>query len=160
MKTRFLILAALTLSSGYLLTSCKESNKEATTIAPVSTETNQATEKTKVTPINLTFVSAGYETKEEGSDWVKIELKSLEQDQVAILVTSREDIKKPTCSLETVAIKLNDHTYQALLQEVQVNFTIEEGKLIIDTVNESDRGVLSYYCSGGASLVGSYNAIN
>ncbi len=159
MKTRFLILATLTLTSGYLLTSCKESSKEAPITVPVSTEASQV-EATKVEPINLTFVSEGYATKEEGSDWIKINITSLEQDQVAILVTSREDIKKPTCSLETVATKLNDHTYQAILQEVPVNFSLKEGELNIDTVNESDRGVLSYYCSGGGSLVGNYKTGN
>ncbi|MGG5505585.1 MULTISPECIES: hypothetical protein [unclassified Myroides] len=156
MKTKILIAVALTLTSGYLLTSCKEGTKEVPTVAPVSTEATQVTEESNAEPMNLTFVSEGYATKEEGSDWVKINLSSLDQDQVAILVTSREDIKKPTCSLETVATKLNDHTYQAILQEVPVNFSLQEGALHIDTVNESDRGVLSYYCSGGGTLVGSY----
>ncbi|QQU00171.1 hypothetical protein [Myroides odoratus] len=160
MKTRILILAALTLTSGFLLTSCKENTKEATTTAPEATEASQVTEATKAEPVNLTLVSEGYATKEDGSDWVKINITSLEQDQVTILVTSREDIKKPTCSLETVATQLNDHTYQAILQEVPVNFTLKEGELSIDTVNESDRGILSYYCSGGGSLVGSYKALN
>lgn len=156
MKTRFFILA-LMLTSGFLLTSCKEQVKEPT--AAIPTETNIDTAEVKEEVINLTFASEGYTTKEEGSDWVKVDIKSSSPDQVTILVTSREDIKKPTCSLETIATKLNDNTYQAVLQEVQVNFVLGAGQLTIDTVNESDRGVLSYYCSGGGSLLGSYMEI-
>ena len=156
MKTRSLILA-LALSSGFLWTSCKEQVKESEATTP--TEVDTATTETKVADINLTFASEGYATKEEGSDWVKINLKSTAPDQVSILVTSREDIKKPTCSLETVATKLDEHTYQAILQEAQVNFSIQDGKLTIDTVKKSDRSVLSYYCSGGGSLQGSYTSV-
>lgn len=156
MKTRILTLAFL-LSASYLLTSCKENPTNTTTAVP--TESNVVSEEIKEESIDLSFASAGYATKEEGSDWVKIDIKSSATNQVTILITSREDIKKPTCSLETIATKLNDNTYQAVLQEVKVNFTLEEGQLAIDTVNESDRGVLSYYCSGGGSLLGTYSEI-
>lgn len=156
MKTRFFILA-LMLTSGFLLTSCKEQVKEPT--ATIPTETSIDTAEVKEEVINFTFVSEGYTTKEEGSDWVKINIKNSSPDQVTILITSREDIKKPTCSLETIATKLNENTYQAVLQSVKVNFVLGTGQLTIDTVNESDRGLLSYYCSGGGSLLGTYTEL-
>lgn len=159
MKTRLFTLALL-LTSSLVLTSCKEQVKENSTETPTAVETTQETPETTADTklIDLTFVSEGYATREAGSDWVKVNLKSTSPDQVTIVVSSREDIKKPTCSLETVATKIADNTYQAVLQNSQVNFSISEGQLTIDTVNESDRGVLSFYCSGGGSLQGTYTA--
>lgn len=159
MKTRLFTLALL-LTSSLVLTSCKEQVKENSTETPTAVETTQETPETTADTklIDLTFASEGYATREAGSDWVKVNLKSTSPDQVTIVVSSREDIKKPTCSLETVATKIADNTYQAVLQNSQVNFSISEGQLTIDTVNESDRGVLSFYCSGGGSLQGTYTA--
>ncbi|MBB1149016.1 hypothetical protein H4K35_02545 [Myroides sp. NP-2] len=161
MKTRLFTLALL-LTSGLVLTSCKEQVKENSTETPTAVENTQETTETTADTklIDLTFASEGYATREAGSDWVKVNLKSTSPDQVTIVVSSREDIKKPTCSLETVATKVADNTYQAVLQNSQVNFSLGEGQLTIDTVNESDRGVLSFYCSGGGSLQGTYTAVD
>ncbi|MDM1406222.1 hypothetical protein [Myroides sp. DF42-4-2] len=161
MKTRLFTLALL-LTSGLVLTSCKEQVKENSTETPTAVENTQETTETTADTklIDLTFASEGYATREAGSDWVKVNLKSTSPDQVTIVVSSREDIKKPTCSLETVATKVADNTYQAVLQNSQVNFSLGEGQLTIDTVNESDRGVLSFYCSGGGSLQGTYTTVD
>lgn len=157
MKTKILVLATLLLS-GYFFTSCKQNANEASTPAP--TETPQETNVVKKESINRNFASEGYTNREKGEDWVKINIKSLEEDKVMIHVTSREDIKKPTCSLETEATKVKENVYQAILQDIKVNFFIEHEALTIDTENEGDRGILSYYCSGGGSLKGTYKSID
>lgn len=156
MKTRIFVLA-LTLSSGYFLTSCKEQANDGHTA--VEAEVTPAIQQENKETVSLTFASTGYADRAQGADWVKIIIQEQGADNVQISITSRDDIKKPTCSLETEATRVNETTYQAILQAVKVNFIVTNNQLSIDTENEGDRGVLAYYCSGGGTLVGTYTAV-
>lgn len=114
----------------------------------------------KVLAVDGAYVSEGYAQREEGTDWVKVMVTSTTADEITIAVRSREDIKKPTCSLDAVAKKITDNTYLAELEGKKVKFTFTDKSLAIEAKDEEDNNILYYFCSGGASLRGTYNKIN
>lgn len=101
------------------------------------------------------YVMDAYFKRDQGYDWMAVSIKP-EGNNVAIQIRSRADKKDPTCSLETLAKKVNDHTYQAELRGKKVLFTLNNQQLKISTQNPADESILYFYCSGGASLKGNY----
>lgn len=71
--------------------------------------------------INGNYVSDFYAQRNEGYDWVAVSVKKNSPDEIFLSVRSRADKKKPTCTFDTKAYKINDSTYVA----------VEEGKKIL-----------------------------
>ena len=123
-------------------------------------ETKQTGNPSKIT-INVTgnYVSSDYENRNQRYDWVAVSVKQNIDSTVHISVRSRADIKKPTCTFDTNATKINDITYKAEIYNKNIIFTFNNNNLNITTENKEDIDILSYYCSGGGSLKGDYKKI-
>ncbi|MGB5461355.1 MAG: hypothetical protein WBM85_15460, partial [Eudoraea sp.] len=57
------------------------------------------------------YVSDYYQNRNEGYDWIAISVKNIGENTIGISVRSRADKKKPTCTLDTKANKVNDSLF-------------------------------------------------
>ena len=100
------------------------------------------------------YVSDGYTQQAQGQDWVMVTLSpNTTQDTLTLLVQSRSDIKKPTCQFEGSAKLVTAGHYQVQVGSVHIDVYPSNESVRIDS---QDGANLSYYCSGGASLAGTY----
>lgn len=106
------------------------------------------------------YVSSEYEKRNEGYDWVGVAITKYTDSALHISVRSRADQKKPTCTFDTDAIKLNDTVYQSNFEGKNILFVFSENNLTIKTQNEAESNALYYFCSGGATLTDTYTKIN
>lgn len=126
-------------------------------VSGCATESSSRTDaSTLKQPTN--YVDEGYSLREQGADWVMVTATPLAASQLQIAVKSRSDIKKPTCSYNATA-RFNPKTgaYEADENGQTISFTLNKKQLKIDS---SDTDLLHYYCSGGATLKGTYQQIN
>lgn len=139
-------------------TACGQAPKESTT---EQTEAVALDGNLIVTSAYLgNYVTESYFEKESGLDWVAVSVKQAEGDDLFIFVNSRDDIKKPTCTFEAIAQKQSDSVYVATVDDKNILFTFTETAVKISTERVEDVGILSFYCSGGATLAGSYTKVN
>lgn len=113
-----------------------------------------------MTDVTGNYVSSEYEKRNEGYDWVSVAVKPAINNQLKIVVRSRADKKKPTCTFDALAKKANDSTYKADINGKTVVFSFKNKQISIATANKEDSGLLNFYCSGGGSLAGSYHKID
>lgn len=106
------------------------------------------------------YVSPDYEKKSEGYDWVSVQVTNTGDDKINIAIKSRADIKKPTCTFEGSGIKVKDGVYACMVKDTAITFTFTSQNVTIGTEKQEDEGLLSFYCSGGASLKGVYSKTN
>ena len=135
------------------LVSCKNETKK--------TDTQETTQEAVTTTLSVTgnYVSSEYEKRDEGYDWVSVAVRPAANDNIKIAVRSRADKKKPTCTFDALAKKVNDSTYTATAEGKTILFSFKDNQISITTQNESDSNILNFYCSGGGSLAGSYQKI-
>lgn len=145
----FFILAVLGLS----LISCNQKVKER---VPEEIEENTIEESYTPSPYLGNYVTASYFERESGADWVAVAVKELDADILLILVNSRDDIKKPTCTFESIAEKVNDSIYKAIVEDKAILFTFDKNTVTISSEKPEDADFLRYFCNGGASLAGIY----
>lgn len=136
----------------FLAVGCKNETKK---IEEVST-----TEVTEELNIVGNYVSEDYSKRSEGYDWVAVSVTEAENNQLHISVRSRADKKKPTCTFDAIAYKVDDKTYQTQIDGKSMLFKFTNSQVSITTNKEEDEGLLYFYCSGGASIAGTYLKLN
>ncbi|WP_104735791.1 PliI family lysozyme inhibitor of I-type lysozyme [Hanstruepera ponticola] len=118
------------------------------------------TEFTEALNVLGSYVSDGYSKRSEGYDWIAISVTETENNQLNISVRSRADKKKPTCTFDAVAYKVDDKLYQTQIDGKSILFEFTNAQITISTEKEDDESLLYFYCSGGASIAGTYQKIN
>lgn len=136
----------------FLTIGCKNETKK---IEEVS-----KTEFTEELNILGSYVSDNYSKRSEGYDWISISVTEAEGNQLNISVRSRADKKKPTCTFDAVANKIDDKVYQTQIDGKSILFEFNNLQISITTEKKDDEGLLYFYCSGGASIAGTYQKIN
>ncbi|WP_191859359.1 PliI family lysozyme inhibitor of I-type lysozyme [Hanstruepera ponticola] len=136
----------------FLTIGCKNETKK---IEEVS-----KTEFTEALNVLGSYVSDGYSQRNEGYDWIAISVTETENNQLNIAVRSRADKKKPTCTFDAVAYKVDDKLYQTQIDGKSILFEFTNTQITITAEKEDDENVLYFYCSGGASIAGTYQKIN
>lgn len=106
------------------------------------------------------YVDDSYQKRNEGYDWVSVSIKATSDSTIHVSVRSRIDNKKPTCTFDADAKKLNDSSYSGMAEGKEILFVFTPNSIRITTANEADRGILNYFCSGGGTLEARYNKIN
>ncbi|NVK09826.1 MAG: hypothetical protein HWD89_12310 [Tenacibaculum sp.] len=147
--------SALLVMALLAIVSCKKEAKKADTQKTVNQETVAT-----ITDVTGNYVSSEYEKRNEGYDWISVAVKPAINNQLKIVVRSRADKKKPTCTFDALAKKANDSTYTTDINGKTVVFSFKNKQISIATANKEDSGLLSFYCSGGGSLAGSYHKID
>ncbi len=106
------------------------------------------------------YVDDSYAQRNEGYDWVGVEVKPFNEQRVQVSVRSRGDKKRPTCTLHVLAMIQDDNTLQVYEGQTGIRFTFSGDQLTISAVEGQSDDQLAYYCSGGANLAGTYSKIN
>lgn len=135
---------------GFLLGSCSPKNQK-------------STEKINVGSIESfagNYVDSDYKLRNEGYDWVAVKVNELTDSILQVSVRSRADKKKPTCTFDARAFRTqSDNIYSASVEGYNVYFVFEADSLVITGETDRDTEMLSYFCSGGASLAGAYHKL-
>ncbi|MBP6863323.1 MAG: hypothetical protein KBC57_13330 [Neisseriaceae bacterium] len=105
------------------------------------------------------YVSDGYAERAAGYDWVAVSLKEGKDQQIKVSVRSRNDRKKPTCTFDGYAKKTGAQTYTTTANGQPVTLTVTPTQLTIAADTTEGAGALAYFCSGGATLAGSYDKL-
>lgn len=106
-------------------------------------------------PITIsTYANADYAKRMHKYDWVAVQITPQKSaDEIAIKVYSRNDVKKrQTCGYEGKAQWNGKGEY---VSKENITFSFIDNSLVITGEETS----LFYYCSGGASLAGTYEKI-
>lgn len=106
------------------------------------------------------YVSDSYHQRNEGYDWVSVSVTKNYDNEIFLSVRSRADKKKPTCTFDTKAYKTSDTTYLAVDDGKKIIITFQSNSVHIATENAEDESVLYFYCSGGATVAGTYQKID
>ena len=146
------LLAALVATA---VASCNLPKKDKTQDSQTS-----ATTPDKAISIAGTYVSNDYQKRNEGYDWVGIIIHENADKSITVKIRSRADLKKPTCTLDATAVSTTDEKYKTVLEGKTVLFSFNNKNLTIDSETEGDSSILSFYCSGGASIKGNYEKID
>jgi hypothetical protein len=101
-----------------------------------------------------------YAQRNEGYDWVGVIVEELDNDQIKIAVRSRADKKRPTCTFDAEAFRVNDSTFQAMYNGQAIHFVFSSDSLQIKSLNRGEDLALYFFCSGGATLAGTYQRID
>ena len=84
------------------------------------------------------YVSDGYEKKYEGYDWVAVTVRQTGNSTYHLRIRSRMDIKKPTCTFDAEATKLDSNKPTGGYR--QISYKLREGeagrKFVVDKITE------------------------
>lgn len=106
------------------------------------------------------YVDSSYEKRNEGYDWVAVKVSKKADSIFHFAVRSRTDKKKPTCTFDVDAVKVNDSIFEANIDGATILFIFSNNNLEITNKTPDDENILYYYCSGGGSLKAKYQKIN
>ncbi|NVJ87128.1 MAG: hypothetical protein HWE15_12530 [Algoriphagus sp.] len=144
---------------GFLLFSCDQKNQVVQDQVN-SSEKNGEPEKDTSSSIFGNYVDDGYAQKEEGYDWVAVMVKPRTDQSIFISIRSRADRKNPTCTFDAIAYLQSENTYEVSNGGKRIIFAFEGDQIQIITENPADRDALYFFCSGGATLEGTYTKIS
>jgi len=114
----------------------------------------------KIESFTGNYVTPDYSKRNEGYDWVAVKVNELTDSILQVSVRSRTDKKKPTCTFDAKAFKTqSDNIYSASVEGFNVYFVFGADSLVITGETDWDTEMLSYFCSGGASLAGTYHKL-
>lgn len=102
------------------------------------------------------YADEGYVKRKQGHDWVGVHVEPLKNRYYRVVVKSRNDIKKPTCSGSFIAKPADKHTLSADSEAGRFYLVFGKNKLDIRSKNKT---TLHYFCSGGGSLARQYRKI-
>ncbi|PWJ43216.1 hypothetical protein [Sediminitomix flava] len=106
------------------------------------------------------YVSEGYKNRDKGYDWIAVSVSETTNNKLEIKIRSRADKKKPTCTLDAIAEKVNQNTFQTPIEGKAILFQFSDTEMSISTNKNEDTELLNFYCSGGGSLKGIYKKID
>ncbi|WP_242156990.1 PliI family lysozyme inhibitor of I-type lysozyme [Aestuariivivens sediminis] len=106
------------------------------------------------------YVSDSYHKRHDGFDWVAVSVKHHGDESLWVSVRSRADQKKPTCTYDTKAFRIDKNTYESTYDGKRIRFEFFPTSLTISTENPDDSNMLYFFCNGGATLAGHYGKID
>ncbi|WP_299779540.1 hypothetical protein [uncultured Formosa sp.] len=105
------------------------------------------------------YVNSGYKKKEDGHDWVAIIIKPIDEYRAKIIIRSRGDKKRGTCTFDAIGNVSSENTLKVIENSINIVFTFTADGVTISTDTETENEALQYFCSGGASLSGTYTKL-
>jgi hypothetical protein len=109
--------------------------------------------------ISGSYVSDSYFQKDEGYDWVKVDISSSEKNGIVVAIRSRTDKKNPTCTFDGTLEHIKENLFLCETEQGNMLFQFSDSNLDIKEENPDEIAVLYYNCSGGGSLKGLYTKI-
>jgi len=105
------------------------------------------------------YVDDSYVKRSEGLDWVAVTIKEGNDNSISISIRSRADKKKPTCTFDAKAYKIEENKFETFYNGKNIQFEFINNNIKISTTNEEDSNILYFFCSGGATIAGTYTKI-
>lgn len=105
------------------------------------------------------YVSDDYHKRKQGYDWVTVETTEQADNSLKVQIRSRIDKKKPTCTFDGIAYSVSTNLYQIKQSDMTLNLTLNAKSIDITPAQDSDRYKAMMYCSGGGSLIGTYQSV-
>ena len=105
------------------------------------------------------YATDDYARRGEGYDWVGVTIEKMSDQTAYIKVRARGDKKRPTCSFDGVGTVKSAAVLETAFDGHPLLFTLEGDSLKASVTSEDDQFVLSYFCSGGATLEGPYTRL-
>ena len=130
--------------------SCNEERNKTETIQSKSQPTADITGN---------YVSDSYDKRSEGYDWVAVTISKINENEIFLSVRSRADNKKPTCTFDSKAYKIDDSTYYTSAEGKRVIIRFTSKAVEIAAEKPEDETALYFFCSGGATVAGTYKKI-
>lgn len=129
-----------------------------------SSEANAAAvgvnQELSVDPFVGHYATEDYARRGEGYDWVAVAIEKIDDHSAYVKVRSRGDKKRPTCSFDGVGTPVDGSTLEVRVDAHPLRFTLAGDTLTAAVTVEDDRYLLSYFCSGGATLEGPFLRIS
>ena len=102
------------------------------------------------------FVTEGYFDREKGFDWTVVRIFMDNQGSIKSEISSRSDLKRPSCTWKTDLEIKNPSTLEAQWMDDSFLFEVIGDSLFIKGSDEKSDESLYFFCNGGASLKNSY----
>ena len=106
------------------------------------------------------YVTDDYLKRNEGYDWVAVIVKPKTDSTIIISIRSRIDKKKPTCTFDAEATRTDNNIYLSDYEGLKIKYVFTADSVTIAALNKVDNDRLYFFCSGGATIAGSYKKIN
>lgn len=107
-----------------------------------------------------TYVSEGYPLRHQGYDWVGISIDPLSDSRAHIAIRSRIDQKRATCTFDSDGSVSDRGILVVPFEETCFFLSLSGDSLTISGEDERSKNLMYYFCSGGASLEGTYARLN
>ncbi|WP_137401437.1 hypothetical protein [Echinicola rosea] len=161
-KLKFTLLVSIILTLAIAFQSCER--KQAGKTGQLQAKDTIATKKDDQTVVFDSrhfgnYVDDGYAQRDKGSDWVAVTVRPLDDSFMRVSIRSRSDRKRPTCTFDTNASVVDQHTLKAFEQGSTLLFTFSDSTISVTTEKESEEGSLYFFCSGGATIAGNYQKL-
>ena len=154
MQYKSILLLILIIILGF---SCKESSRQEEKGALLE---NDSSTTLRIKNIEGSYVSDGYDTRDQGYDWVAVTITEISPELAYIRVQSRSDKKKPTCTFEGKGMLRDNSILEVDFEGKKIILSFKDNSASFSTKDEADLDFLMYFCSGGGSLAGTYTKIS
>ncbi len=104
------------------------------------------------------YVTNHYKDRAEGYDWSVVMVEA-EGDGAKIQIKSRNDKKRPSCSMNAKASVKDKNTLVVKVDETEILFSFQGQEMEILTAKDENRINLMRYCSGGGSIADVYKKL-
>ncbi|WP_215225636.1 hypothetical protein [Echinicola shivajiensis] len=143
-----------------LLFSCQENSKNEEVVEKENPSGGVEIVDSPSPAMKGNYVDDGYSKRGDGHDWVAVQITPLDKFYMRVSIRSRSDKKKPSCTYDTNALIVDENTLKTYENGKTVLFRIQDDSLVISTENKEDEGALYFFCSGGASIAGTYSKLD
>ena len=128
----------------WLFTGCKEQKDNPELVKEEISETTADS----ISKIQLTgnYLSAEYDKRDEGYDWIGVNVSNASQDELKIKIRSRADKKKPTCTFDAEFYMVEESKFSTVIKGKEVLIEFNNDDLTIKTAQPEDDSVLYFYC--------------
>lgn len=106
------------------------------------------------------FVTEDYEKREDGYDWTVVRILQNEMGELSAEISSRSDLKRPSCHWQTLLDTLNEETLTTSFMDQRILFRVKGDSLFIEGENQEAENLLHFFCNGGGSLKNIYTRIH
>jgi hypothetical protein len=111
-------------------------------------------------PLVGIYVNDDYAKRGEGYDWVAIIIEQIDAQSAYVQARARGDRKRPTCGFDGAAVLTAEEVLEASYDGSSFLLTVNGDTLVVAPKTPDDENILYYFCSGGASLAGTYTRIH
>ncbi len=110
--------------------------------------------------MNGIYVSEGYTTRDDGSDWSSLSIIPINDHQAQMNIRSRVDNDKAaTCTYASTASVKDANSLEASFLKNSILFSFDKNQVRISGAAENEASFLESFCVEGKSIAGTYTKL-